>query len=82
VAAAIDQLRTWLAGLHEEPVEIGTDTDLIESGLVTSLQFVQMVMEIERIRGARLEPGVITVEAMRTLGAIDKAAFQPDARVS
>ncbi|WP_405181030.1 phosphopantetheine-binding protein [Nocardia sp. NBC_01377] len=72
----IERLRSWLAGLHEVPVIIDDDIDLIESGLVTSLQFVSMVMEIERLHGSRLEPGVITIEKMRTLRAIDAAVFR------
>lgn len=72
----IAALREWLAGLHEEPVDIQPDTDLIESGLVTSLQFVQMVIEIERVHGQKLDPSVINIESMRTLKAIDTAVFQ------
>ncbi|MCW7944407.1 hypothetical protein AAW14_20860 [Streptomyces hygroscopicus] len=82
MATKIEQLRTWLTGLHAEPVTIDDETDLIESGLVTSLQFVQMVMEIERIHGDKLEPGVITIEKMRTLQAIDEAVFQPQTQAA
>ncbi len=69
-------LRKWLDGLHEEPLDIQDDTDLIQSGAVTSLQFVQMVIEVERLHGRKLDPGVITIESMRTLKAIDTAVFQ------
>lgn len=69
-------LREWLGGLHEEPLDIQDDTDLIQSGAVTSLQFVQMVIEIERLHGQKLDPGVITIESMRTLKAIDTTVFQ------
>lgn len=69
-------LRKWLDGLHEKPLDIQEDTDLIQSGAVTSLQFVQMVIEIERLHGRKLDPGVITIESMRTLKAIDATVFQ------
>lgn len=72
----IASLRKWLDGLHEEPLDIQDETDLIQSGAVTSLQFVQMVIEIERLHGQKLDPGVITIESMRTLKAIDTAVFQ------
>ena len=72
----IASLRKWLGGLHEEPLDIQDDTDLIQSGAVTSLQFVQMVIEIERLHGQKLDPGVITIESMRTLKAIDTTVFQ------
>ncbi|MFJ8546569.1 acyl carrier protein [Streptomyces sp. NPDC093586] len=72
----IDQLHAWITAQHAELPAFDHDTDLIESGLVTSLQFVQMVMEIERIHGDKLEPGVITIDKMRSLRAIDKAVFQ------
>ncbi|MEV0735391.1 MULTISPECIES: acyl carrier protein [unclassified Streptomyces] len=72
----IVSLRKWLDGLHEAPLDIQDDTDLIQSGAVTSLQFVQMVIEIERLHGQKLDPGVITIESMRTLKAIETAVFQ------
>jgi acyl carrier protein len=72
----IASLRAWLAGLHDRPLDIQDDTDLIQSGVVTSLQFVQMVIEIERLHGRKLDPGVINIESMRTLKAIDAAVFQ------
>ncbi|WP_445396198.1 acyl carrier protein [Streptomyces sp. LE64] len=72
----IVMLRKWLGDLHEEPLDIQDDTDLIQSGTVTSLQFVQMVIEIERLHGQKLEPDVINIESMRTLTAIDTAVFQ------
>lgn len=70
-----ESLRHWISDLHSEPVEIADDTDLIGTGVVTSLQFVSMVVEIERLHGERLEPGVIQVSTMRTLKAIDNAVF-------
>ncbi|MEV0910413.1 phosphopantetheine-binding protein [Streptomyces hokutonensis] len=76
MSSKITSLRKWLAGLHEEPVDIQDDTDLIQSGVVTSLQFVQMVIEVERLHGQKLDPGVITIESMRTLKAIDTTVFQ------
>ncbi|CAO5233527.1 acyl carrier protein [Frankia sp. AgKG'84/4] len=68
-------LRMWISDLHHEPLTVGDDTDLIQSGLITSLQFVAMVIEIERLHGERLEPEVIGAESMRTLGAIDSNVF-------
>jgi acyl carrier protein len=76
VESKIASLREWLDRLHEEPLDIQDDTDLIQSGVVTSLQFVQMVIEIERLHGEKLDPGVINIESMRTLKAIDTAVFQ------
>ncbi|WP_433498706.1 hypothetical protein ACQP1K_28165 [Sphaerimonospora sp. CA-214678] len=76
MGSKIEALREWITGLHDEPVEIDDDTDLIESVLVTSLQFVSMVIEIERLHGSRIEPGVIRIDSMRSLKAIDAAVFQ------
>lgn len=72
----IESLRQWVRDLHDGPVQVGNDTDLIETGLVSSLQFVSMVLEIERLHGAQLEPGTINVTAMRTVGGIDRAVFR------
>lgn len=71
-----EELRTWVEKLHGEPVEVKEDTDLIESGLVSSLQFVSMVVEIEKIHGQPLDPGDITITSMRSIRAIDDKIFQ------
>ncbi|MEU8433266.1 phosphopantetheine-binding protein [Streptomyces sp. NPDC029216] len=76
MGSKITSLREWIGGLQDEPVTIQDDTDLIESGLVTSLQFVQMVIEVERLHGQKLDPGLINVQSMRSLKAIDAAVFQ------
>lgn len=71
-----EELRTWVVKLHDEPVEVGDDTDLIESGLVSSLQFVSMVVETEKIHGQPLDPGDITISSMRSIRAINDKIFQ------
>jgi acyl carrier protein len=71
-----ESLRQWIRDLHSEPVEVGDETDLIETGLVSSLQFVSMVVEIERLHGRRLEPTMIRPSSMRTLDGIDRAVFR------
>ncbi|MET9381986.1 hypothetical protein ABZY09_13080 [Streptomyces sp. NPDC002928] len=72
----IGQLRQWIQRLHDEPVDVADDVDLIDAALVTSLQFVAMVIEIERLHGERLAPGAIRIDTMRSLKAIDAAVFQ------
>jgi phosphopantetheine attachment domain protein len=71
-----EKLRAWVMELHDEPVEVNDDTDLIESGLVSSLQFVSMVVEIEKIHGMPLAPGDITINSMRSIRAVDDKIFQ------
>jgi acyl carrier protein len=71
-----DSLRYWINDLHSEPVDVRDNTDLIGFGLVSSLQFVAMVIEIERLHGRRLEPEIIGVDSMRSLGAIDANVFR------
>ena len=72
----VDSLRNWIHQLHDGTVTVRDDTDLIESGLVSSLQFVSMVIEIERLHGERLQPHTIQVDSMRSLQAIDRSVFQ------
>jgi acyl carrier protein len=76
MSAKLERLRTWIAELHDGPVVIDDDADLIDTGLLTSLQFIQMVMVVERINESRLKPDVITIETMRTLRSIEDSVFQ------
>lgn len=71
-----ESLRQWIRDLHNEPVEVSGDTDLIGTGLVSSLQFVSMVVEIERLHGRRLDPTMISPTSLRTLDEIDRTIFQ------
>jgi hypothetical protein len=69
-----EQLRQWLAVAANRPLgEIADDTLLIQHGLITSLQVMDLLLQIESITGSpiaveRLEPG-----AFASLDAIMRA---------
>ena len=51
------------------------ETDLIETGLVDSLTFVELVYVIENATGIEIDFDRIDIQDFRTLSAIEKAFF-------
>ncbi|MEV6978082.1 phosphopantetheine-binding protein [Kitasatospora sp. NPDC093806] len=74
-AAAIDKVRDWVLGRHPERTELAADVDLIESRLVDSLSFVELVYTIEDAAGIEVDFDAIDIEDFRTLASIEKAFF-------
>jgi D-alanine--poly(phosphoribitol) ligase subunit 2 len=65
------------------------DTDLLESGILDSFQFVELLFHLEQRFGMRIKIDEIDIDDLRTLGRIARvvtrnrgAADQPDARLS
>jgi acyl carrier protein len=44
--AAIAKLRDWIAATRKQPVEIDLDTDLVEAGVLDSLQMVSFILYV------------------------------------
>jgi acyl carrier protein len=49
---------------------VGPDDALIEDGILTSLQTVELVMFIEEKYGIEIEPELVNEENFRTLGTV------------
>ncbi|MFD3326417.1 acyl carrier protein [Streptomyces sp. NPDC058701] len=73
--AGIDQVRNWILGRHEEPVELNHDTNIIENRLVDSLSFVELVYAIEGASGTEIDFDAIDIEDFQSLATIEKAFF-------
>jgi acyl carrier protein len=74
-AAGIDKVRDWILGRHPERTELAADVDLIESRLVDSLAFVELVYTIEDAAGIEVDFDNIDIEDFQTLATIEKAFF-------
>ncbi|MEU7409997.1 acyl carrier protein [Streptomyces sp. NPDC042638] len=66
----IEQVRSWLLARNPEVTAIGWDEDLIDSRLIDSLDFPQLLLLLEELAGHELELTAENVVAFRTLSGI------------
>ncbi|RSN52609.1 holo [Amycolatopsis sp. WAC 04182] len=71
----IEKVSDWILGRHPERTELAFDEDLIESRLVDSLSFVELVYVIEDASGVEIDFDNIDIADFKTLSAIEKAFF-------
>ncbi|MFJ6621734.1 phosphopantetheine-binding protein [Kitasatospora sp. NPDC091335] len=76
-SAGIDQVRDWILAKHPERESIAPDENLIESRLVDSLSFVELVYTIEGASGVEIDFDTIQMQDLQTLSSIEKAFFAP-----
>ena len=74
-SADIDEVRSWIMSRHPDRHAIDAEEDLIESRLVDSLSFVELVYVIENATGVEIDFDSIDVQDFQTLSAIEKAFF-------
>ncbi|KJK56562.1 phosphopantetheine-binding protein [Saccharothrix sp. ST-888] len=74
-SAGIDEVRAWILGRHPERDAIAPEENLIESRLVDSLSFVELVYAIEGASGVEIDFDTIDIQDFQTLSAIEKAFF-------
>lgn len=74
-ATGIDEVRTWILNRHPERQTIDAEENLIESRLVDSLTFVELVYVIENATGVEIDFDNIDIQDFQTLAAIEKAFF-------
>ncbi|WP_029030489.1 phosphopantetheine-binding protein [Salinarimonas rosea] len=75
----IERLRTFIRDNQDEPRAFTEHDDLIESGLIDSLRFVDFVLLVSELCGRDIPLDDIDIEAFRTLDAIRAAWFAPAA---
>jgi hypothetical protein len=66
----IEQVRAWLLARNPEVTGIGWDEDLIDSRLIDSLDFPQLLLLLEDLAGRELELTPENVVGFRTLRGI------------
>ncbi|HEX6320330.1 MAG TPA: phosphopantetheine-binding protein [Burkholderiales bacterium] len=74
-ASIIDEL----SALFDEALHIevpSPDTDLIDSGLLDSLQLVQLLLQIEERMGARIPLDEVELDDLRSVGRLARVVAQ------
>ncbi|MEC3979805.1 phosphopantetheine-binding protein [Amycolatopsis sp. H20-H5] len=74
-ATGIDEVRTWILSRHPERQTIDAEENLIETRLVDSLTFVELVYVIENATDVEIDFDDINIQDFQTLAAIEKAFF-------
>ena len=62
-------LSDWVREINPDAI-VDLDSELIESGIIDSMQFAELIMLIEEIRGQEIEEDDMTVENFSTLRAV------------
>ncbi|MEE1840847.1 acyl carrier protein [Streptomyces sp. NPDC007076] len=72
---SIDEVRNWILKRHPERQDIDAEENLIQTRLVDSLTFVELVYVIENAADLEIDFDNIDIEDFQTLAAIEKAFF-------
>lgn len=60
----------WIKTLNDGMRDLDLDEDLFESGLVSSLKFMQLVLLIERVTGQEVDMDSVELEQFSSVNAI------------
>jgi acyl carrier protein len=69
------QIRNWILARNAGVEDIRPDQDLIESRLVDSLSFIELLILIQQLSGETIDQSSLDVESFRTLNAIADRYF-------
>lgn len=74
------QVREVLAAYQQEATILPSDADLIDSRLITSLQFITAIQGLIDASGREPDLDAIPVERLRTISGLAEIFFARDAR--
>lgn len=72
-AAARAEVAAWLSRRHPDAGEIQPDDDLIDSRLVDSLSFLELIGLVERLSGRPIDVDSLDLDDFRSLRRIEAA---------
>lgn len=68
----IEQVTNWILQYHPEIHNLPADTDLIDSRLVDSLRFMELVFLLEQLSGKNINTSTLNIDDLRTLDRIEQ----------
>ena len=74
--AAVSRLRDWVASTKPQTVKIGLDTNLINEGVLDSLEMVNFLLYIEEIRGQEIPEALVQPQYFTSLRVIHDTFFR------
>lgn len=70
------QLRTWIFNrAKDKPADLRDDTPVLERGILSSLDVVELILFIEKLRGSEIEVEGLEPAAFHDVNAIYKTFF-------
>ena len=70
------QLRDWIVDrAKEKPDGLSDDTPIMENGILSSLDVVELILFIERIRGDEVDTDALEPDSIRDVNAIYQTFF-------
>lgn len=70
------ELVDWVISKKKLPVDFSLDQDLVDSGILDSLFFVEYVLMIQELSGKEIEVGEELLESTRSLNKVKTNFFQ------
>ena len=71
----VSQIKQWILNRNQEIDDVLPDQDLIESRLVDSLSFTELLILIQQLSGEIIDQSALNIEDFRTLNAIANRYF-------
>jgi len=75
MSVGIENIRQFISDKQVKPVTFGDNDDLIENGLIDSLQFVEFVLLIAEVSGREISLDDLDIDDFRSISSIQKAFF-------
>jgi acyl carrier protein len=70
------QLRDWIVGrAKDKPAEMKDDTPVLENGILSSLDVVELILFIEQLKGEEVSVDSLEPESIRDVNAIYQTFF-------
>lgn len=69
------QIKEWLEIKSKSNKVITLDTDLLEDGILDSLQFMNLLLLLEEVTNTEIDMSTISMDVFRTLNSIEKEFF-------
>ncbi|GAA0449825.1 MULTISPECIES: hypothetical protein [Streptomyces] len=76
MTATWTDVRDWILERNPDMTDLAPETDIIDSRIVDSLQFVELVLYIEDLRGTALDADAVSLDSFRTLKDIEQNFLQ------
>lgn len=67
-----EQVRKWIINTNPDITSLDDNTDIVDSRIVTSLQFVELLLYIEEVCGTELDYDRLDIDSVRTLLDIEQ----------
>lgn len=70
------KLRQWILDHAKAPAsDLGDDTPILDTGILSSLDIVELVLFIESLKGDEVDPDNIEPESFKSVDAMMKGFF-------